>query len=89
MTQNDPRRNTNTWWQQLILHFAETKLGTQLAATKKTKTTIPEKRNISNPIYEKKIEKFQDDYEKERSSVDKGLSHCTRNFWLLTSVINK
>lgn len=72
MTQNDPRRNTNTWWQQLILHFAETKLGTQLAATKKTKTTIPEKRNISNPIYEKKIEKFQDDYEKERSSVDKG-----------------
>lgn len=52
---NDPRRNTNTWWQQLILHFAEGK-GTQLVAPTKTKTKIPVKRKkkqMSNLIYEK------------------------------------
>jgi len=56
MTQNDPIKNTNTSSQQLILHFAEAKLGTQLAAPTKNKDHNPCKNvtkqtNISNPKY--------------------------------------
>jgi len=56
MTQNDPTKNTNTSSQQLILHFAEAKRETQLAAPTKNKyhnpcQNVTKQTNISNPIY--------------------------------------
>jgi len=66
MTQNDPKKNTNnTWWQQLILHYAEAKLGTQLAAPTKNKDHNPCKNvKILVTLYKKTIQKFQYDYGK-------------------------